>query len=238
VEAIVPCYRVDVMHQVDLIEDVAIAYGYNNIEPLWRDLPTTGSMRPEQSLIDITRELMVGLGYQETLNYTLTSLETLFEKMNLEKQTVVELVNPKVVTMTCLRNWLLPSLMEFLSNNQSVEFPQKIFELGTVTLLDETKETLSRDEFWLAGVTTHPSAGFTEVKSVLDSVFMNLGIDWSIKKGSHLSFIDGRTGKIIVDKSVVGFLGEINPEVLEAWKLENPAAAFEVNLHKILFSDH
>jgi phenylalanyl-tRNA synthetase beta chain len=237
VEVIVPCYRVDVMHQVDLIEDVAIAYGYNNIEPLWRDLPTTGSRRPEQSLIDTTRGLMVGLGYQETLNYTLTSLETLFEKMNLEKQKVVELINPKVVTMTCLRNWLLPSLIEFLSNNQSVEFPQKIFELGTVTLLDKTTETLSRDEFWLAGVTTHPTAGFTEVKSVLDSLFMNLGTSWSIEKTFHSSFIDGRIGKIIVDKNEVGVLGEINPQVLENWKLENPAAAFEVNLHKILFSD-
>ena len=68
---LVPCYRVDVMHQVDLIEDVAVAYGYNNIEPLWRDLPTTGRAKPEQHLIDIARELMVGLGYQEILNTTL-----------------------------------------------------------------------------------------------------------------------------------------------------------------------
>jgi phenylalanyl-tRNA synthetase beta chain len=193
-------------------------------------------MRPEQSLIDIIRELMVGLGYQETLNYTLTNLDNLFDKMNIKKQKVVELVNPKVVTMTCLRNWILPSLMEFLNNNQSVEFPQRIFELGTVTLLDEAKETLSRDEFWLAGVTSHPNASFTEVKSVLDSLFMNLNVDWSIKKDSHSTFIEGRIGKIIVGNSKIGILGEINPEVLEAWKLENPAAAFEVNLNKVLFS--
>jgi phenylalanyl-tRNA synthetase beta chain len=236
VEVIVPCYRVDVMHQVDLIEDVAISYGYNNIEPLWRDLPTTGSMRSEQSLLDVTRELMVGLGYQETLNYTLTNSETLFSKMNIEDQKVVELLNPKIVTMHCLRNWLLPSLMEFLSKNQSLEFPQKIFELGTVTLLDETTETLSRDEFWLSGVTTHPNAGFTEIKSVLASLFMNLGIKWTIKKVSHSSFITGRAGKIIVDRKEIGVLGEVNPQVLAAWKLENPAAAFEVNLNKILFS--
>jgi phenylalanyl-tRNA synthetase beta chain len=234
-EVIVPCYRVDVMHQVDLIEDVAISYGYNNIEPLWRDLPTTGSMRPEQKLIDLTRELMVGLGYQETLNYTLTNFETLFEKMNLDKQKAVELFNPKIVTMHCLRNWLLPSLMEFLSNNQSVEFPQRIFELGNVTVCDETTETLSRDEFWLAGVSTHPNASFTEIKSVLASLFMNLGIDWFIEKVSHSSFILGRVGRVIVDKKEVGILGEVNPKVLDAWKLENPTVAFEVNLNKILF---
>ena len=61
VTVLVPCYRMDVMHQVDIIEDVAIAYGYNNIEPTWRELPTTGKAKPEQRYIDIARELMVGL---------------------------------------------------------------------------------------------------------------------------------------------------------------------------------
>ncbi len=79
---LVPCYRVDVMHQVDLIEDVAIAYGYNNIKPLWRELPTTGKAKPDQQLINTARDLMVGLGYQEVLNTTLTNQETLFQKMN------------------------------------------------------------------------------------------------------------------------------------------------------------
>ena len=79
---LVPCYRIDVMHQVDLIEDVAIAYGYNNIKPLWRELPTTGKAKPDQQLINTARDLMVGLGYQEVLNTTLTNQETLFQKMN------------------------------------------------------------------------------------------------------------------------------------------------------------
>ncbi len=74
------------MHQVDIIEDVAIAYGYNNIEPTWRELPTTGRAKPDQRYIDIARELMVGLGYQETLNTTLTNQETLFKKMNVASQ--------------------------------------------------------------------------------------------------------------------------------------------------------
>jgi len=234
VEVLVPCYRVDVMHQVDLIEDVAIAYGYNNIEPLWRELATTGRAKPDQRLIDIARELMVGLGYQEILTYTLTNQESLFEKMNMEKTRNVELANPKVVTMTCLRNWLLPSLVEFLSNNQSVEFPQKIFELGKVTLLDEAKETKTRDEEWLCALTTHANSNFSEIKSDIDAFMSNFGMNWQIEETTHPSFIDGRVGKVIVAGSEVGVVGEVNPLVLEAWKLENPAAAFEVNFQKIL----
>ncbi len=231
---LVPCYRIDVMHQVDLIEDVAIAYGYNNMEPLWRDLPTTGCAKPDQRLINVARDFMVGLGFQEVLNYTLTNPENLFDKMNAERQTVVELYNPKIVTMTCLRNWLLPSLIEFLSNNQSVEFPQKIFELGKVTLHDEESETKTRNEEWLSAVSTHATAGFSEAKSALDSFFMNFGVDWQIKESSHPSFIEGRAGNIIVDNQVVGIVGEISPKVLEVWKLENPVAGFEVNLQKII----
>ena len=231
---LVPCYRVDVMHQVDIIEDVAIAYGYNNIEPIWRELPTTGDAKPDQRFIDVARELMVGLGYQETLNTTLTNQESLFQKMNTEPTKIVELANPKIVTMTCLRNWLLPSLMEFLSINQSVEFPQKIFELGKVTLLDENKETRTRDEDWLAAVTAHPNANFSEIKSALDSFMGNFGVEWQIKETAHPSFIDGRVGKVIVNGSEVGVVGEVNPLVLEAWELENPVAAFEVNFQKIV----
>jgi phenylalanyl-tRNA synthetase beta chain len=234
VSVLVPCYRVDVMHPVDLVEDIAVAYGYNNIEPLWRKLASTGGVRREQRLFDVARGFMVGLGFQEILTHTLTSPESLFGKMNCKKARIVEVSNPKILTMSCLRSWLLPSLMEFLGNNQSVEFPQKIFELGKVTMLDKTKETKTRDEEWLAAATTHPMASFTEIKSALDAFFLNLGVEWQITETVHPSFIEGRVGTAVVNGVDVGVLGEINPQVLEAWKLENPVVAFEINAQKII----
>jgi phenylalanyl-tRNA synthetase beta chain len=230
----VPCYRIDVMHQIDLVEDVAIAYGYNNIDPIWRDLPTTGSERSQQRLIDLTREFIIGLGYQEILTYTLTSPENLFTKMNIDKTKTIELSNPKLETMTCLRNRLIPGLLEFLSVNQSVEFPQKIFELGKITLPDSSKETKTRDEEWLAGASCHPLSGFSEIKSCLNSFMINLGVNWQIEPVNNDSFINGRVGAVIVEDLDVGVLGEIHPQVLENWKIENPIAAFEVNLQKII----
>jgi len=242
VEVLAPCYRTDIMHQVELIEDVAIAYGYNNIEPLWRELPTTGKARPEQRLLDTARELMVGLGYQEISTYTLTNPESLFAKMNIdgsepknsERANRVEISNPKIVTMTCLRNWLLPSVIEFLSNNQSVEFPQKVFELGKITVPDAAAETRVRDEEWLAAASSHMNAGFSEIKSVLDAFFTNMGAAWQIQATSHPSFIEGRTGAVMVNNVDVGVLGEVSPLVLEAWKMENPIAALEINIQKII----
>jgi len=230
----IPCYRIDVMHPIDLVEDIAIAYGYNNIKPLWRKLPTTGGAKPEQNLFDVARELIVGLGFQEVFTYTLTNPDNLFKKMNCRKERIVEIANPKVQTLTCLRNWILPSLIEFLSNNLHIEYPQKVFELGTVTLLDGKRETKTRDEERLAAVIVHASASFSEIKSVLDAFFMNFGIEWRIKEAKHPSFIEGRVGNAIIEKENVGILGEIHPKVLEAWKLENPVTAFELNMEKVI----
>jgi phenylalanyl-tRNA synthetase beta chain len=234
VSVLVPFYRIDVMHQVDLIEDVAIAYGYNNIEPNWRELPTIGRAKSDQHLLNLARDLMVGLGYQEVLNYTLTNQENLFDKMGVERNTVLEISNPKVVTMTCLRSWLLPGLVEFLSKNPSVEFPQKIFELGKVTLLDDSKETKVREEEWLTAAATHATSGFSEIKSALDAFFSNYGVQWQIKQTAHPSFIEGRVGKVIVAGLEIGVVGEVSPQVLESWKLENPMAAFEINFQRVI----
>jgi len=234
ITVLVPCYRVDVMHQVDIIEDVAIAYGYNNIEPLWRELPTTGKAKADQRYIDIARDLMIGLGYQEVLNTTLTNPQTLFQKMNQPPSRLIELSNPKVITMTCLRNQLLPGLIEFLSSNQSVEFPQKIFELGRVTLPNEAEQTQTCDKNYLSAVTTHPNANFSEIKSTLDSFMTNFGVEWQIQETTHPSFIEGRVGKIIAANQEVGIIGEINPETLEAWKLENPVAGFELHFQTLI----
>ena len=230
----IPCYRIDVMHPIDIVEDIAIAYDYNNIKPVWRETHTTGSVISEQALVDLTRELMVGLGFQETLNYTLTNPDNLFTKMNVKNERIVEISNPKVVTLTCLRNWVLPSLMEFVGNNLHVELPQKIFELGKVTLPDASSETKTRDEERLAGIIYNASASFSEVKSALNAFFMNLGVEWEVKEGKHSSFIDGRIGMAVVKGLDVGIFGELNPGVLQAWKLENPASAFELNITEIL----
>ena len=230
----VPCYRIDVMHPVDLVEDVTIAYGYNNIRPLWRKLPTTGGLAPEQSLLNVARELMIGLGFQEIFTYTLTNKENLFERMGCRQEKTVDVANPKVQTMTCLRNWLLPSIMEFLSNNLSTEYPQRIFELGKVTMSDAEKETRTRDEDRLASAIAHAGAGFSEVKSTLNAFFLNFGLTLRVEKTEHPTFIEGRAAKAIVGNASVGILGEVHPRVLNAWKIENPVAAFELNMSKIL----
>lgn len=230
----IPCYRMDIMHPIDIVEDIAVAYGYNNIKSRWPQLPTIGSASSQKRFNDLVREIMIGLGFQEILTFTMSNQETLFKKMNLKAEKVVEISNPKMLTFTCLRNWLLPSLIEFLSHNTHVEYPQRVFEAGYVTIFDKKKENRTKDIQKLACTIIHANANFTEVKAILDSLFLNLGLKYDIRESKHDSFIDGRIGKILVKNKEIGVIGEIHPKVLETWKLENPTSAFEINLEELL----
>lgn len=229
----IPCYRMDIMHPIDIVEDIAVAYGYNNIKPRWPQLPTIGSASSQKRFSDLVREIMIGLGFQEILTFTMSNQETLFKKMNLKAEKVVEISNPKMLTFTCLRNWLLPSLIEFLSHNTHVEYPQRIFEAGYVTIFDKKEENRTKDIQKLACTIIHANANFTEVKAILDSLFLNLGLKYDIRESKHDIFIDGRIGKILVKNKEIGVIGEIHPKVLEGWKLENPVSAFEINIEEL-----
>ena len=140
------------------------------------------------------------------------------------------LKTPKVSTLTSLRNWLLPSLMEFLSSNTHVEYPQKIFEIGTCStpiggtvgqVLDHTK---------LASLIIHDAAGFTELRASLDALLNSIGIEFSILPESHPSFLEGRCGQILSGEKNLGMIGEVHPQVLKAWGLSLPAAGFELDI--------
>jgi phenylalanyl-tRNA synthetase beta chain len=229
----IPCYRVDVLHPVDIVEDIAVAYNYNKIQPRWPQLLTIGGLSADTEFCDLVRELMVGLGFQETLTYVMTNPEVLFTKMNLKLQKIVDVANPKLAFMTCLRNWLVPSLIEFLSHNTHVEYPQKVFEVGYCILHDEESENRTKEIQELACVMMHSNANFSEAKSVFDALLLNLGLSYELQETEHESFIKGRTGKIILGNQEVGLIGEIHPQVLQNWGLENPVAAFEISLDSI-----
>ncbi|MFH0896848.1 MAG: phenylalanine--tRNA ligase subunit beta, partial [Candidatus Bathyarchaeota archaeon] len=229
----VPCYRVDIMHSIDVIEDVAIMYGYNNIKPRWPQLVTFGDINSLELFSDSAREIMIGFGFQETLSFSMSNLKNLFSKMNLEEEKAVEIMNPMSERFACLRSWLLPSLMEFLSNNTHVDYPQKIFEVGECTVFDQASRTGINNLKKLACLSIHSTASFSEIKAVLDALLLSYGITCDLKGASHGTFIEGRMGVASVSGREIGFVGEINPEVLEKWKLENPVAGFEVNLSEL-----
>jgi phenylalanyl-tRNA synthetase beta chain len=233
IEVLYPAYRQDIMHPRDIVEDVIISYGYNRIEPIVPKLPTVGKIDEKKIISNKIAEIMVGLGFQEILSYTLTNKINLFEKMNLEEEKIAELENPVSANWNVFRNWLLPSLLEFLSHNKHVEYPQKIFEIGDVVVLDEKEETKTKNVRKLACVISNTEANYEEISSVLDAFLSNLKVNYRLKRTSHSSFIPGRVADVVTNNKSIGVIGEIHPKVIENCGLEMPVAGFEINLEEL-----
>lgn len=222
---LVPCYRLDMMHAVDIVEDIGIAYGLNQIKPRWPPHATVGGITRQHEFTDLLREVMVGLGFQEVLTFTLSNPEKLFSRMNIPPESLVELENPRVQTLTCLRNWLVPSLMEVLSANVHVAYPQRVFEIGDCVIRNgsEIEEAVR-----LAAVSCHAEASFTEAKALVGALLSAVGLECRTAELDHGSFLEGRAASIIVGEKQVGITGELHPQVLENWGIQNPAVVFEL----------
>ncbi|MBI2584052.1 MAG: phenylalanine--tRNA ligase subunit beta, partial [Candidatus Aenigmarchaeota archaeon] len=135
--------RDDVMHERDLIEDIAIAFGYNEIEPEIPRIFTIGKADDREVFAEGLKEAMIGLGFQEIMAFILTNKDNQFRKMHMNGESA-EISNPVSDNWNCLRSWLLPSALEFLSKNKHAEYPQKIFEIGDCVILDDRAETQTR----------------------------------------------------------------------------------------------
>ena len=223
-------YRRDILHQIDVIEDMLISYGYNNIEAKWPKTATIGKKLALTKLIELCRKICIGLGLQEVLNYTLSSKEVQAEKMLLENEEFVELANPITASMSVFRKSLIPQMLDFLSKNKNAAMPQKIFQIGKVFSIDESRPWKVKEDVALCIMITKQELCFTDIKSYLQELCKSLGIEFKLKEVKHNSFIDGRVAKI---EPLNGIIGEIHPRVLEKFKLENPGAALELFLSKV-----
>ena len=226
----IPSYRKDILHWVDVAEDFAIMHGYGKIKPLPLTSYTTGRTFEITGFANKLRELLVGLGYQEIYSPILNSKNTLSKKTLTDPKTIVEIENPMSEIYSALRNWLTPVMLEVFGKNKHVEYPQKIFEQGIVTVKDKG----TADYEVLACATCHKSAGFTEIKQVLEAAFGYLGIAFAVQGTEHPSFISGRAGKIVIKNREVGIIGEISPEVLSNFEISYPVSSFEINLTELM----
>jgi phenylalanyl-tRNA synthetase beta chain len=224
------CYRIDIMHQVDLVEDLAIALDINKLDPEWPRIWTLGGLALETDRNETLAEIMIGLGYQELLTYSLTSPEVFVDKMGINREKYAELLNPKMSTHTAMRSWLLPSLLNVLRDNTHVDYPQRAFEIGPCVIVRDDGEGLTETRYKIAAVTIHTAAGFTEIRSCLDTLLASIGLKFEVVPTDHPSFLEGRTGEVMSGTRRLGVVGELHPKIIRAWGLSLPVAAFELEI--------
>ncbi len=253
--ALIPAYRMDILHWIDLAEEIAIAYGYDKFEPEVPAISTVGEENPVNKLKRVVGNVLAGLGLLECSSFHLTTKKNI-RKMHYNFNDFVEIEDSKT-GRDVLRIDLLTGLLQIASENSDAAYPQRTFEMGRVfqksevsgvrCQVSETGVGASRDnrkwmidnrenetgvieEERLAIALVDEKASFTEMKQVLDYLFKMLGIEYSIEVVEDSNYIIGRCGRILVEGEEIGRIGEIAPRVLKNWKIKMPVVGIEIDM--------
>ncbi|MFQ5740703.1 MAG: phenylalanine--tRNA ligase subunit beta [Acidobacteriota bacterium] len=229
-----PAYRTDIRHMVDVFEDIAIGYGYANIEARLVPSLTIGRARAEELLTERVRQVLTGLGFSEIMSLPLTTEEDHFERLRMPvPENYPKISNPKLKSHKVVRTHLMTGLVESLYENRRRPMPLRLFEVDNVVELDPETETRTCEERRVAFVEMGREAGYAGLRSLLDALLRELGFGGKYFPIDHPSFVAGRAASVDAGKPVTGILGEVHPEVLVRFGLDHPVAIAEVTLFRI-----
>jgi phenylalanyl-tRNA synthetase beta chain len=226
----IPAWRTDILHEVDIAEDIAIAYGYENLIPEIPEVSTVGQESKESKLKSKIAEMLAGLGLIEISSFHLIK-EDEAEKAGVEEK--IELENSKT-EYKYLRQDLVTPMLRIFAENKDNEYPQKIFEIGAVFSLDNrVKMETGIIESENLVIASSPGS-FTEIKQVFDYLIKMLGLEYKIEESSKKGMIEGRTGSIVLNGKKIGYLGEVHPDTLHNWNIKMPIALIEISLEELM----
>ncbi len=229
IEAFYPNYRKDILHPIDVIEDILISFGFNNFEPQKTTMAVTGSTLENTRLVENARETCIGLGLQEVLTFTMTSKEKQEKKLSLKEQKFVEIENPISANYEIFRKQIFPELLEFLSKNKKARFPQKIFEIGKALQLDEKEETGVKEKTALCMVLSGKGSDFSNARSALESVCKNFSWNVSLEETS-LPFLEKGKRATVNIHGRKGMVGELSEDCKKEFKIEENTSIVEIEL--------
>ncbi len=231
-----PVFRTDVRHEVDIFEDVAIGYGYENIHPQMVESLTIGEARPEERISAAVRDVMLGLGFTEIMTLNLHSKDRLFRKFRLEPgDDHVIVQNPKTIEQKVVRCHMLSGIMETFQKNRRKPVPQKIFELGNILAVSSEAETGTAEYRHLTFGLIGPDQGYAGGRSVLDAVLFELGLKGTYKPASHPAFFEGRCAEVTDEQGRwLARIGEVHPEVITNFNLAYPIVLCELRLQQVI----
>ncbi|KFX85706.1 hypothetical protein V490_09472 [Pseudogymnoascus sp. VKM F-3557] len=178
----IPQTRADVLHQCDIMEDVAVAYGFNRLP---RNNPnkaaTIAKPLPINKLGDIVRLESAMAGWTEVMPLILCARDENFSWLNRKDNgTAITLANPKTAEYQIVRTSLLPGLLKTIRENKKHALPLKVFEVSDVAFKDETLERKARNERHFAAAWYGKTSGFEMIHGLLDRVLLMLKQDFLI----------------------------------------------------------
>ena len=221
-------YRDDILSEYDIIEEILISYGYNNLKPREIKIYTKGGLSKERKIMNNIRKIMVNMGCIEIYTPILSNKD--INNLLNEDREIVELINPASSSYNSIRVYLLSSFLQLLSENNELKFPAKIFELNRVSYIKNNKIIENLD---LLYIYSDYEVSVNDSLKVLKRLFKELRIDFNIRNSNHKFLIDGRKGAIFVNNENIGWIGEIDPNILEKLDVKYPLTGFEISIKEL-----
>ena len=222
---LMPRWRFDILHPIDLVEEVAIGHGYDDLAYDVPKAPLTAIPRQDGHLRRRIREALQGLGLIQIQSLTLSNDSDQFTSMRWKKDgAITRMTNPITTEHTILRQNILPGLLRLLAANRHHDLPQGVYELGTV-VIDHT----NRDRF--AFLVAENSGGFASLRGRIQALMRDLGCqDWTLEVLEGGPWLEGRSASIIVNGITVGECGELDPHVSESFDLNVPMSGAQIDV--------
>jgi phenylalanyl-tRNA synthetase beta chain len=249
----VPSHRLDVTRPVDLAEEVGRIWGYDRFPTtLMQDElpPQRPNLRLESN--ERVRDVLVGCGLDEIITYSMVDMEEEGQLWLADASAApadyIRIVNPLSAERAYLRQTLLPSALNTARENLRFIDRVAVFEIGSV-YLPVKGETLPNEprhlsvvmtgpresESWMTGQDRTPM-DFYDLKGIVEALLAGLGLSGTFEPGKHPAFHPGRCAQVSVGDTMVGVLGELHPQVREAFELPEgqPVCTLEFDLDKLL----
>jgi len=244
----VPCTRSDILHACDIMEDVAIAYGFNNLEKISPSTTTQGKQQILNKVSNMIRQEVAMAGFTEILTLALCSREENYKLLGrLDDALAVTIANPKTLEFQIARTTMLVGLLKTVKENKKTPLPLKLFELSDVVMKDSKTDVGSSNKRNLCAVYCAQTSGFEVIHGLLDRVMLLNRVQWKessqatpkgdyyhLKSSDDPAFLHGRSCDILLNENKIGVIGVLHPQVLENYHIPFPCSAFEICIEQFV----
>ncbi|MCK4503601.1 MAG: phenylalanine--tRNA ligase subunit beta [Desulfuromonadales bacterium] len=247
----VPSFRPDLEREVDLIEEVARLYGYDKV-PVTMPVGTVDAKMPplRQQLQKTMRQAMVASGFSEAMNYSFVAADST-AKIGIpaadERSVQIKVLNPLSEDQSVMRTSLVPSLLDTVTRNLNYRSTDlRMFELRPVFLTQENSGTCV-EKLSLTAVMSgqREPAGWSQLTAPIDFYDLKGVVEQLLAKINMVGFKfdneftqpylhPGKSCGLMVGKQLLGYLGEVHPEILNNYSIDQPVYLFELDIEAIV----
>ena len=240
IAVIAPTVRQDLVKEIDLIEEAARIYGYDQLPVTLPKGSSRAAKTEAQILRDMTKEALTGMGFSEIQTYSFVSpkgLDKILAGPDSSLRKIVRLINPLGEENSIMRTTLMPNMLEVLERNYSRSISAvKAFELGNTFLNESDEEGLPKENESLCIACYGAAETFYTLKGTVEELLTKLGIEDRsyISETKAPTFHPGRTARLLSQNQEIGMIGEIHPDVMDGYHIETKVYCCEINFGSVV----